>query len=96
MKIGVNVIGSERGPINAELRFPEGATVADLVARLRETNQLPRVFCDSRGPAGEREPNVLQGLLVIVNHINVNVLGGSGTTLRDGDRVMIVAAMAGG
>ncbi|MBC7083548.1 MAG: MoaD/ThiS family protein [Firmicutes bacterium] len=97
MKITVNVFGYTKGPLNTEVDFQEGATVADVVAWLRSVDRLPQTFEECHSvPENSGPPEVLRGLLVVVNHVNVNVLDGPNTVLKDGDRVTVLAAMAGG
>ncbi|MCR4401547.1 MAG: MoaD/ThiS family protein [Firmicutes bacterium] len=103
MRITVNVFGSIKGPFSSEVDLEEGATVADVVAWLRGADRLPQVFeeCrDVRETRAAREAaetqDVLGGLLVVVNHVNVSVLDGPHTALKEGDRVTVLTAMAGG
>lgn len=100
MKITVNAFGSIKGPLSAEVDFREGAMVADVVAWLRGADRLPQVFEGSRDVPGASgaggAEDALRGLLVVVNHVNVSVLDGPDTVLKEGDRVTVLTAMAGG
>ena len=73
----------------AELEV-EGETVSEALASL--TDQWPELRRRLYGPDGQ----LGQGLSVFLNHESVRHLQDQDTPLADGDRVLILIAMAGG
>jgi molybdopterin synthase sulfur carrier subunit len=73
----------------AEIRT-EADTVRDALTSL--VGKCPELERRLRGSDGE----LAQGLSVFVNHQSIKHLDGLDTPLADGDRVLILIAMAGG
>ena len=91
MKIIVRVFGEISSIIGKrhEVELPEGATVGNLINKIREkTNQR-------QGYIGEFRIDS-KDLAIILNGKSIEILNGFVTLLKDGDEVMIMQPTAGG
>ncbi|KPI83479.1 Ubiquitin related modifier (urm1)-like protein [Leptomonas seymouri] len=71
---------------------PVGTSVAQLIALLRDRyiKERPELFVDASGT------NVRPGILILVNGCDVEVMGGIGHLLEDGDEVEFISTLHGG
>ncbi len=87
--VQVWVYGNAEVDVPMDIALDEGRnTVWELLVVLSERGQLPKPFTSTEG--------LLDQLLVLVNHSDIRVLQGGGTKLTEGDRVVVLPAMAGG
>lgn len=86
--IALSVYGSKSASIiNEKLEIPEQYRIVDLLNKLQNENKLPQKFGNGDG---------FSEFLVFVNGINVMIVPGLETELKDFDRVVVLPAIAGG
>jgi MoaD family protein len=91
MRITVRVYGDIATIIgrNHEMEIPESATVTTLMNRLGEKTGQRQGYLGEFKIGGK-------DLAIILNGRNVETLGGTGSSLKDGDEIVIMRPTAGG